>query len=88
MSKIPRIKVKVENFDSIIFARDTNIQFQYVYDSYFKQESDKKIEKGNCCVNNNLHQQMKLKKTNFPLLTVSPHRSLELCIHIPNAEEN
>ena len=36
MSKIPNIKVKVENVDSIIFARDTNIQFQYVYDSYYK----------------------------------------------------
>ena len=37
MSKIPKIKVKVENVDSIIFARDTNIQFQYVYDSFYKQ---------------------------------------------------
>ena len=61
MSKIPSIKVKVENVDRIIFVRDTNIQFQYVYDRYYKA-SYKKFDQGNCCVNNNLHQQMKLKK--------------------------
>ena len=67
MSKIPSIKVKVENVDSFRFARDTNIQFQYVYDCYYKA-SYKKFDQGNCCVNNNLHQQMKLIKTNFSML--------------------
>ena len=41
MSKIPRIKVKVENVDSMTIARDTKIQFQYVYDSYYKQVTKK-----------------------------------------------